>query len=456
MRQIEKTVFICYRRADLPWALAIYQDLTSHGYDVFFDFMSLNSGDFEDLIIGNIKARAHFLIVLTPTSLQKCINPQDWVRREIESAMQTKRNIVPLMIEGFDFNDSSTVKLLTGSLTKLNLYNGLQIPSQYFSEAMERLRNRFLNIPIKTVLHPLSSVVKSATQEQKNTTDNAIDKFISSPLIRDDSNIELSNYVKTLINKVEEQSTKIKSEKGQEPSVSSVRDAYLHFIYNISHEVVNPVQSIQINLELMVNCSPEETDRSHQYLITIKQEMKRIFVLIDNLRILSHIESIVEPIKHEPVNLTKVIEDVFMAQAERAENRNIALRLEVPNKSPAKVLGDREYLYQLFLNLVDNSIKYSKDSGGKIDIKLAEESNWMHISVSDDGIGIPKEDLPFAFDTSYRSPNKGSIYRTGSGLGLSIVKRIVDQLEGKVRIDSIIGVGTTVTISFLVYKPADQ
>jgi len=69
MARIEKTVFISYRRVDVYTALAVYQDLTSKGYDVFFDYTSIPSGDFEQIIVSNIKARAHFLLILTPAAL---------------------------------------------------------------------------------------------------------------------------------------------------------------------------------------------------------------------------------------------------------------------------------------------------------------------------------------------------------------------------------------------------
>jgi two-component system, OmpR family, phosphate regulon sensor histidine kinase PhoR len=264
-----------------------------------------------------------------------------------------------------------------------------------------------------------------------------------------------SRQVKTLMFRVEEQNAEIELTKKQEASVSPAQQAYLQFTYNISHEVSNPLQSVQINLENMEDCSPEETVRRKQYYEIIKQEIKRLFTLTENLRLLSHLERTGEPIKREPVNLKSVIEDVIMAQAERASKKNIILKYQGPNR-PAKVLGNRGYLYQMIINLVDNSIKYSKDLGGEIVINLAEESNCMLISISDDGIGIPQEDLPFVFDTAYRSPNKGSIIRTGSGLGLAIVKRIVDQHEGKVRINSVLGEGTTLTIDLPIYNPSTE
>jgi hypothetical protein len=75
MERIEKTDFLSYRRANVPWALAIFQNLTQNGYDVFFDFHGIASGDFERVILANITARAHFLVPLTPSALERCGDP---------------------------------------------------------------------------------------------------------------------------------------------------------------------------------------------------------------------------------------------------------------------------------------------------------------------------------------------------------------------------------------------
>lgn len=173
MGRIEKTVFISYRRTNLPWALSIYQNLTSRGYDVFFDYENINSGDFEQIILGNIRARAHFLVVLTPSALERCENSNDWLRREIETAIDEKRNIVPLFLEGFNFGSPSIAKYLTGRLEVLKSYNGLNIPADYFNEAIERLCNRFLSISLDAVLHPVSAKVQKAVQSQQTSANKA-------------------------------------------------------------------------------------------------------------------------------------------------------------------------------------------------------------------------------------------------------------------------------------------
>src|SRR5450755_318913 len=167
MERVEKTAFLSYRRTNITWALAIFQNLTQHGYDVFFDFNGIASGDFERVILGNIPARAHFLVLLTPSALERCNDPADWLRREIETALVNRRNIVPLMLEGFDFGTPAIANQLTGQLAALKHYNGVRIPPDYFDEAMERLRERYLNVPLSAVLHPVSPAAARAVIEQK-------------------------------------------------------------------------------------------------------------------------------------------------------------------------------------------------------------------------------------------------------------------------------------------------
>ena len=173
MARVEKTVFISYRRTNAPWALAIYQNLNNNGYDVFFDFNGIASGDFESVILGNIKARAHFIVLLTPSALERCNEPGDWLRREIETALESKRNIVPLMLEGFDFGTPAIANQLTGKLATLKSYNALGVPAEYFMEAMNRLREKFLNVAVDAVLHPASPAAQEATESQQAAADTA-------------------------------------------------------------------------------------------------------------------------------------------------------------------------------------------------------------------------------------------------------------------------------------------
>jgi tetratricopeptide (TPR) repeat protein len=168
MGRIEKTVFLSYRSTNFFAAQAIAQNLTHNGYDVFFDFTSIASDDFEREILENITSRAHFLVLLTPSALEHCNDPADWLRREIETALDNQRNIVPLMLEGFDFSTPKVATQLTGKLAEVVRYNALRITPEFFFEAMESLRSKYLNVPLSMVLHPLSVAAQTAATEQKS------------------------------------------------------------------------------------------------------------------------------------------------------------------------------------------------------------------------------------------------------------------------------------------------
>ena len=174
MPRIEKTVFISYRRTNKPWALFIYQNLTMHGYDVFIDFQNINSGNFETAILDNIRTRVHFIVILTPSALERCKESGDWLRREIETAIDEKRNIVPLMVEGFDFGSPLIKETLTGRIAALSDINGLRIPDDYPLEAMDRLRERFLNISLSDVHLPtLREETKEIATAEKSAANQA-------------------------------------------------------------------------------------------------------------------------------------------------------------------------------------------------------------------------------------------------------------------------------------------
>lgn len=154
MRRVEKTVFLSYRRSDGGWALAVHYALKFRGYDVFFDFTGLGSGAFDRVILENVRSRAHFVVVLTPRALDRCADPEDWLRREIEEALRARRNIVPIMVDGFAF-DAEARRKLTGRLARLKEYHAHEVALRSFESDIEVLDKRFLSVALDDVMHPL-------------------------------------------------------------------------------------------------------------------------------------------------------------------------------------------------------------------------------------------------------------------------------------------------------------
>ncbi len=153
MPDTDRMVFLSYRRDVSSFiARAIFLDLRANGYDVFMDVESIDSGQFETIILNQIAARPHFLVILTPGAVDRCAEPGDWLRREIEMAMDLGRNVVPILVNNFSFEASKAH--LTGKLEGLQKYSGLDVPHNYFDAAMERLRTKFLKRPVSGAIQP--------------------------------------------------------------------------------------------------------------------------------------------------------------------------------------------------------------------------------------------------------------------------------------------------------------
>ena len=240
---------------------------------------------------------------------------------------------------------------------------------------------------------------------------------------------------------------------GSSHETNPAADAYRGFIRDISHEISNPLQSIQTNLDNMALCTPEEMGRWRQYHGAIAGEVRRLSKLTNQLRLLALLETPNAPQVREPVNMKAVIEDVIMALAEEGEQRHVRLSYVGPER-PARVLGDRDRLRQVLLNLADNGIKYAKAGGGAVMFSVQEQGARLQVRVSDDGVGIPPEVLEYIGADGYRVPNPQSTRRTGSGFGLAIAKRIVKQHGGEICFQSQPGEGTTVSFDLPIYDPA--
>jgi tetratricopeptide (TPR) repeat protein len=174
MADLENSVFISYRRStSRHLARAIFMDLRAHGYDVFMDVDTLDNGAFDEKLLREITNRTHFVLLLSQGAMDRCNEPGDWLRREIEQALEANRNIVPIIEEGFQFEDASSY--LTGKLSVLPRYNAVPLYHAYFDAALENLRTRFLRpsgerisiAPAPVSLIPETPKEKNLTPQQK-------------------------------------------------------------------------------------------------------------------------------------------------------------------------------------------------------------------------------------------------------------------------------------------------
>jgi len=221
-------------------------------------------------------------------------------------------------------------------------------------------------------------------------------------------------------------------------------DPSAEFIGHVTHELRAPLAAIKGYAVEMKECTIEEEGiwRHHQRII--QEEAERLARLVDKLHRLWRLDSPDLVLDMQPVNVAIIVENAILRLAEEAENKHIQLNLHASQKVP-KLLGDREELEQVFINLLDNGMKYSSP-GSVVDVHLTVRDDVMEAQVCDMGEGIPAEDLPHIFDETYRAAHMRTRLKGGSGLGLPIAKRIVERHGGQITVESTPGKGSTFVI----------
>ncbi|MCH5344377.1 MAG: HAMP domain-containing histidine kinase [Acetatifactor sp.] len=212
------------------------------------------------------------------------------------------------------------------------------------------------------------------------------------------------------------------------------------FVSNVSHEIKTPVSAMMGFAEMMLEDGvlPEE---QKEYLSLIYDEAARISRLCENMLRMSRLENQELVMRHEQVAVDEQIRKCVILLSEKQEGREQEFDL---NLSPMSVESDPDMLQQIWLNLIDNAMKYS-EPGTVIHISGRNETHGITISVQDEGIGIPPEKQAHIFDAFYQCEE--SHKKDGNGLGLSIVKRILELLNGSIECQSIEGRGTKMTVN---------
>ncbi|KPU45495.1 sensor histidine kinase YycG [Oxobacter pfennigii] len=213
-------------------------------------------------------------------------------------------------------------------------------------------------------------------------------------------------------------------------------------ISDISHEIRTPLNILENNLEAMADgIVPVSNER----LMALNDEIIRFGRLLDNLNILKEFEAEEVEMNIIKIAIDKVIGAVIKDYEEELRNKNIEVSF---NSDDAEyfVMGDADKLKQVFINIISNAVKFSNE-GGKIWIDLDDDKSNIIIKIKDNGIGIAEKDLPFIFERLYRGDkSRNSI--EGSGIGLTIVKRILMLHSADISIESRYGEGTAVTVVF--------
>jgi len=212
------------------------------------------------------------------------------------------------------------------------------------------------------------------------------------------------------------------------------------FVGNVSHELRTPLTSIKGYVETLLDSDDYEPYILKRFLQIIKDEADRLEQLIVDLLDLSQIEAMSDGLDKGQINLNEVIEEVLTIMVPKAMDKDISLKVNVPEEL-STITGNGSQVRQLYINLVDNAIKYTPD-GGKVEIKVNEDEEEVWTEIIDTGMGIPKKDLERIFERFYRVDKARSRKMGGTGLGLSIVKHILEGHNGKIEVESEVEEGT--------------
>lgn len=218
---------------------------------------------------------------------------------------------------------------------------------------------------------------------------------------------------------------------------------YRNFVSNVSHELKTPLTVIQGHLAAMGDEPDGERWQTSRRIVA--EEADRLTQLVDNLLLLSRLEMPDFVLDTRPVNLEAVVEDAILQLSDLAEARDVSLSLQRTGSLP-RIMADRARLKQVFLNLLDNAIKYNR-AGGTVTVQLSATEQQVVTRVEDTGEGIPAQDLVHVFKKMYRVERRQARRVEGSGLGLSIVQRIVEQHGGSIAVESQEDEGSVFTVT---------
>jgi two-component system phosphate regulon sensor histidine kinase PhoR len=226
----------------------------------------------------------------------------------------------------------------------------------------------------------------------------------------------------------------------------------MEFVLNVSHELRTPLTAIRGYAETLLDSGFADRENSQKFLEIIHRHSERLGRLLNDLLELSNIELEKTPLHLRPVPIPELARQTMTLLTSQAEKKRIQLSTAIPEELPP-VLGDRDRLVQILVNLVDNAIKYTPE-GGIVTVTArvapAEAQGGrgaVELVVTDTGIGIPQKDLPRLTERFYRVDKARSRELGGTGLGLAIVKHLVAAHGGTLSIESKVGEGTQVRVA---------
>ena len=215
------------------------------------------------------------------------------------------------------------------------------------------------------------------------------------------------------------------------------------FLQNLSHELKTPIFAIQGYVDTLLNGALDKPEVNKKFLQSTSRNIDRLVSLVDDLDAISKLESGEQLLLKDSFVIQELLKEVYESLAFSLDEKQIRCIIKKGCEQPLTVFADKEKIRQVFINLVDNAIKYGKQSGIIEASFYKVDGAKVLIEISDDGAGIGEEHLPRIFERFYRTDLARSRKVGGSGLGLSICKHIIEAHEETIHVRSTIDVGST-------------
>ena len=304
----------------------------------------------------------------------------------------------------------------------------LKMPGMSGMELLEKTRDIDPNIVFVVITG--YATIESAVEAMKH---NAYD-FLPKPFTPDQLRIIVKRGLERRILALESARLRQEKEKMRE-----------NFITLVSHQLRSPLVSVQQYFEVILEgFAGEVANKQKEMIEEASERIDGLLRLINDWLNMSRIEAGNLTGKLGPVPLAAILHETIELLKPLAKVKKVALQTNFQNKHPI-VQGNTETLKQAFTNLISNAIEYNHE-GGTVTISTKEKDNHLVVEISDTGIGISQENLDFIFDEFFRVKTKETRGITGSGLGLPIVKRIIEAHNGSIKVASELGKGTAFSI----------
>jgi two-component system phosphate regulon sensor histidine kinase PhoR len=318
----------------------------------------------------------------------------------------------------------------------LNVFNVIIYANKSASNNFgEKLEGKHISAAVR-----ISDLLDKIDQHREDKKIRIVNVEIKNPLFK---------FYKTTISNIQSEQVLLVFKDFTEVQKSQIIRS--DFIANVSHNLKTPLVSIKGFLETIEDSAKDDPLSQKKFIEIMKLEANKMETLIEDLLTLSRIEQQEHILINNKVNIKKIIEDVAVLISKRIKKKKISLKVDL-DEDQKFVIGDPEKLSILFLNLIDNAIKFSNPLK-TIEIKILKVDEifkkFISISIIDEGIGINEEDIHRITERFFRAENTRKLKIEGTGLGLAIVKHIINQHGGELKIISKVGLGS----EFIVRLP---